>query len=154
MNRTATLQYMVNISEILENKESRFLERLYKRLLQVVNYGKMILGKHMDTDEIIKHLERLHNAKGFTTNRIRNREYVLSRQILATFLMDNTKYSLAHIGSDYFPGYDHATVIHCHKAIDNLIDTDYKFRVMFKTLLKRFDLKYYKYKTGYRTHLN
>ena len=66
------------------------------------------------------HIEQLKS-------KTRKREIVQARQI-AMFLSKNyTKLSLASIGAQ-IGGKDHATVLHACKTVNNLIDTDKKFR--------------------------
>ena len=66
------------------------------------------------------HIEQLKS-------KTRKREIVQARQI-AMFLSKNyTKLSLASIGLQ-IGGKDHATVLHACKTVNNLIDTDKKFR--------------------------
>lgn len=59
--------------------------------------------------------------------RTRKREIVEARQVCMWWLKNNTKQSLAEIGS-YFGDFDHATVIHACKTVNNLIDTDKLFK--------------------------
>jgi chromosomal replication initiator protein len=52
---------------------------------------------------------------------------VQARQIAMYFAKNLTKSSLATIGSQ-IGGKDHATVLHACKTVNNLIDTDKRFR--------------------------
>ena len=64
---------------------------------------------------------------GVIIQRKRDREIVFKRQVIQFFLDQYTKYSLAKIG--HITGnYDHATVIHAKKVINNLVDTDSTIR--------------------------
>lgn len=60
-------------------------------------------------------------------NKIRKRELVQARQVSMFFAKALTKKSLAHIGYK-IGGKDHATVLHACKTINNLMDTEPKFR--------------------------
>lgn len=57
----------------------------------------------------------------------RKREIVQARQIAMYFSKNLTKSSLAAIGSQ-IGGKDHATVLHACKTVNNLIDTDKRFK--------------------------
>jgi len=60
-------------------------------------------------------------------SKTRKREIVQARQIAMFFAKSLTKSSLATIGSQ-IGGKDHATVLHACKTVNNLIDTDKRFR--------------------------
>lgn len=60
-------------------------------------------------------------------SKTRKREIVQARQIAMFFSKSLTKSSLATIGSQ-IGGKDHATVLHACKTVNNLIDTDKRFR--------------------------
>jgi chromosomal replication initiator protein len=76
-------------------------------------------------------------------SRSRSREFVVLRQIIMKILYDYKKhyiFSLAKIGKLFISdinktGYDHATVLHAKKTIDNLIETDKDFTVKFNFIL-------------------
>lgn len=74
----------------------------------------------------------LENLKSKT----RKREIVQARQIAMFFAKSLTKSSLATIGS-LIGGKDHATVLHACKTVNNLIDTDKKFRVYIEDIEKK-----------------
>jgi chromosomal replication initiator protein len=57
----------------------------------------------------------------------RKRDVVQARQIAMYFAKSLTKYSLASIGAQC-GGKDHATVLHSCRTVNNLMDTDKKFR--------------------------
>jgi len=63
--------------------------------------------------------------------RTRKREVVEARQISMWWRERNTRDTLSRIG-ELLGGYDHATVLHAVKTVNNLIDTDkhFKHRVM------------------------
>ncbi len=60
-------------------------------------------------------------------SKTRKREIVQARQIAMFFAKSLTKSSLATIGSQ-IGGKDHATVLHACKTVNNLIETDKRFR--------------------------
>jgi chromosomal replication initiator protein len=65
----------------------------------------------------------------------RFRVIVQPRQTAMTLSMLLTKYSTTRIGS-FFGGFDHATVLHAEKSVNNLFDTDAKFRKDYNFLLR------------------
>ncbi|MBX2985797.1 MAG: chromosomal replication initiator protein DnaA [Bacteroidia bacterium] len=69
-------------------------------------------------------------------SKTRKREIVQARQIAMFFAKDFTKASLKNIGS-HFGGRDHSTVIHACQTVNDLIDTDKKFRYDVDELQKR-----------------
>jgi len=60
-------------------------------------------------------------------SKTRKREIVQARQVAMFFSKSLTKSSLATIGAQ-IGGKDHATVLHACKTVNNLIDTDKRFR--------------------------
>ena len=69
----------------------------------------------------------------------RKREVVQARQIAMYFSKELTRNSLASIGAQ-FEGKDHATVLHAHKTIKNLIKGNQKFKKYTDDLQKRITL--------------
>lgn len=70
-------------------------------------------------------------------SKTRKREIVQARQIAMYFAKGLTKSSLATIGSQ-IGGKDHATVLHACKTVNNLIDTDKRFRGYITEIDKKF----------------
>ncbi|HOE04573.1 MAG TPA: chromosomal replication initiator protein DnaA [Bacteroidales bacterium] len=70
------------------------------------------------------------------SSQTRKREIVQARQIAMFFAKNMTKNSLAAIGS-YIGGKDHATVLHACKTVNNLIETDKKFKLDVEEIEKR-----------------
>jgi len=66
----------------------------------------------------------------------RKREIVQARQIAMFFSKNLTKASLATIGSQ-IGDKDHATVLHACKTVNNLLDTDKRFRLQIDEIEKR-----------------
>lgn len=65
--------------------------------------------------------------------RTRKREVVGARQVIMSEMKKRTKYTLQTIGSAFVTeenpkGYDHATVLHAIKTVNNLCETDKEFR--------------------------
>ncbi len=69
-------------------------------------------------------------------SRTRKREIVQARQVAMFFSKNLTKASLATIGSQ-IGGKDHATVLHACKTVNNLIDTDKRFRLQIQEIEKK-----------------
>lgn len=69
-------------------------------------------------------------------SKTRKREIVQARQIAMYFSKSLTKASLATIGSQ-IGGKDHATVLHACKTVNNLVDTDKRFRIYIDEIEKK-----------------
>ena len=66
----------------------------------------------------------------------RKREIVQARQVAMFFSKSLTKASLASIGSQ-IGGKDHATVLHACKTVNNLMETDKRFRLQVDEIEKK-----------------
>lgn len=73
-------------------------------------------------------------------SKTRKREVVQARQIAMYFAKKMTKSSLANIGM-HCGGKDHATVLHACKTVNNLIDTDKRFRGYVNDLEKKISIQ-------------
>lgn len=71
----------------------------------------------------------------------RKREIVQPRQIAMFFSKHGNKGSLAEIGEE-IGNKDHATVLHACKTVNNLYDTDKKFRSWIDKLSSKMDIKF------------
>ena len=69
-------------------------------------------------------------------SKTRKREIVQARQIAMYFSKTLTKSSLASIGSQ-IGGKDHATVLHACKTVNNLMDTDKRFKGQIESIEKK-----------------
>jgi chromosomal replication initiator protein len=69
-------------------------------------------------------------------SKTRKREIVQARQIAMYFSKSLTKSSLASIGA-LIGGKDHATVLHACKTVNNLMDTDKRFKNQIETIEKK-----------------
>ncbi len=69
-------------------------------------------------------------------SKTRKREIVQARQVAMYFSKSLTKFSLASIGSQ-IGGKDHATVLHACKAVNNLADTDKRFKLQMEEIEKK-----------------
>jgi len=73
-------------------------------------------------------------------SKTRKREVVQARQIAMFFAKKMTKSSLANIGM-HCGGKDHATVLHACKTVNNLIETDKRFRSYITDLEKKISIQ-------------
>jgi chromosomal replication initiator protein len=73
-------------------------------------------------------------------SKTRKREIVQARQIAMYFSKKLTKSSLATIGM-HCGGKDHATVLHACKTVNNLLDTDKRFRQYISEIEKKISLQ-------------
>lgn len=72
-------------------------------------------------------------------SKTRKREVVQARQIAMFFSKQHTKLSLASIGAQC-GGKDHATVLHACKTVNNLIETDKRFKGYITDLEKKISI--------------
>lgn len=72
----------------------------------------------------------------------RKKEIVIARQVAMFFSKDYTNHSLKSIGY-HFGGRDHSTVIHAVQSVNDMIDTDSKFRYSIDELKKKLKIKSY-----------
>jgi len=72
-------------------------------------------------------------------SKTRKREVVQARQIAMYFAKLYTKSSLATIGA-HCGGKDHATVLHACKTVNNLMETDKRFRAYVEELEKKINI--------------
>lgn len=73
-------------------------------------------------------------------SKTRRREVVQARQIAMFFAKRMTKSSLASIGAQC-GGKDHATVLHACKTVNNLLDTDKRFKIYIDDLDKKISIQ-------------
>jgi chromosomal replication initiator protein len=73
-------------------------------------------------------------------SKTRKREVVQARQIAMYFAKSMTKSSLATIGL-HCGGKDHATVLHACRTVNNLLDTDKRFKVYIDELNKKISIQ-------------
>lgn len=73
-------------------------------------------------------------------SKTRKREVVQARQIAMYFAKSMTKSSLATIGL-HCGGKDHATVLHACRTVNNLMDTDKRFKIYIDELNKKISIQ-------------
>jgi chromosomal replication initiator protein len=74
-------------------------------------------------------------------SKTRKREVVQARQLAMYFSKNMTKSSLSAIGA-HCGGKDHATVLHACRTVNNLMETDKKFKGYINDLQKRINLNH------------
>ncbi len=119
-------QSTLNKKEITIDLARRMIDRLVKntkREISIDYIQKVVCDYFNMPHEVI-------NSK------TRKREIVQARQIAMFFAKSLTKSSLATIGSQ-IGGKDHATVLHACKTVNNLIDTDKRFRGYIEEIEKK-----------------
>ena len=72
-------------------------------------------------------------------SKTRKRQVVQARQIAMYFAKNMTKSSLSNIGA-HCGGKDHATVLHACRTVNNLIETDKKFKASVLELQKKISI--------------
>ncbi len=70
----------------------------------------------------------------------RKKEIVIARQTAMYFAKEYTNHSLKSIGY-HFGGRDHSTVIHAVQSVNDMIDTDSKFKASIDELKKKLKMK-------------
>lgn len=70
----------------------------------------------------------------------RKKEIVIARQVAMYFSKDYTNHSLKSIGY-HFGGRDHSTVIHAVQSVNDMIDTNAKFRFSIDELKKKLKMR-------------
>ncbi|MEQ9231766.1 MAG: helix-turn-helix domain-containing protein, partial [Cyclobacteriaceae bacterium] len=70
----------------------------------------------------------------------RKKEIVIARQVAMYFSKDYTNHSLKSIGF-HFGGRDHSTVIHAVQSVNDMLDTDAKFRYSVDELKKKLKIR-------------
>lgn len=70
----------------------------------------------------------------------RKKEIVIARQVAMYFSKDYTNHSLKSIGY-HFGGRDHSTVIHAVQSVNDMIDTNAKFRFAIDELKKKLKIR-------------
>lgn len=70
----------------------------------------------------------------------RKREIVIARQVAMYFSKDYTNHSLKSIGY-HFGGRDHSTVIHAVQSVNDMMDTNAKFRYSMDELKKKLKMR-------------
>jgi hypothetical protein len=108
------------------------------------NHGDPLYVEDMETITA-QICEYFSMTVGMLRGKTRKREIVIARQIAMRYCKDNTELSLKSIGQ-FFGGRDHSTVIHALTTIEDLCDTDKKFKKKFeeigRLLIEKKDLRF------------
>ena len=73
-------------------------------------------------------------------SKTRKKEIVIARQVAIYFSKEYTQHSLKSIGF-HFGGRDHSTVIHSVQSVNDMMETDSKFKLSVEDLKKRLKMK-------------
>ncbi len=115
------------------NKKEITLELARQMIDRLVKNSK----KEISVDYIQKVVCDYFNlAPDLLQSKTRKREIVQARQIAMYFSKSLTKSSLASIGA-LIGGKDHATVLHACKTVNNLMDTDKRFKSQIESIEKK-----------------
>ena len=115
------------------NKKEITLELAKQMIDRLVKNSK----KEISVDYIQKVVCDYFNlSPDLLQSKTRKREIVQARQIAMYFSKSLTKSSLASIGA-MIGGKDHATVLHACKTVNNLMDTDKRFKSQIESIEKK-----------------
>ena len=101
--------------------------------------------KEIDSEVGIDYIQKtvsdyFHVSQDDLKAKTRKKEIVIARQVAMYFSKDYTNHSLKSIGY-HFGGRDHSTVIHALQSVNDMIDTDSKFRYSVDELKKKLKMR-------------
>ncbi|MEP1035181.1 chromosomal replication initiator protein DnaA [Ekhidna sp.] len=101
--------------------------------------------KEIDSEVGIDYIQKtvsdyFHVGQDDLKAKTRKKEIVIARQVAMYFSKDYTNHSLKSIGY-HFGGRDHSTVIHALQSVNDMIDTDAKFRYSVDELKKKLKMR-------------
>ena len=119
-------QSTLNKKEITLDLAREMIDKLIKNTKREISidYIQKVVSSYFNV--------RLENMQSKT----RKREIVQARQVAMYFSKSLTKASLASIGSQ-IGGKDHATVLHACKTVNNLAETDKRFKLQMDEIEKK-----------------
>jgi chromosomal replication initiator protein len=122
-------QSTLNRKEITIELASEMIDKLVKNTKREISidYIQKIVSEYFGLPSDVLH------------TKTRKREIVQARQIAMYFSKSLTKSSLSTIGS-LIGGKDHATVLHACKTVNNLIDTDKRFKNQIEDIERKLKL--------------
>jgi chromosomal replication initiator protein len=122
-------QSTLNRKEITIELASEMIDKLVKNTKREVSvdYIQKIVSDYFGLPNDVLH------------TKTRKREIVQARQIAMYFSKNMTKSSLSTIGS-LIGGKDHATVLHACKTVNNLIETDKRFKGQIEDIERKLKL--------------
>ncbi len=119
-------QSILNRKNITIDLAKQMIDKIVKNSAKEISidYIQKVVCDYMDVQ-----IEEIHSNT-------RKREIVQARQLAMFFSKKHTKASLATIGM-HCGGKDHATVLHAHKTVKNLIETDKQFKTYVDDIEKK-----------------
>lgn len=101
--------------------------------------------KEIDSEVGIDYIQKtvsdfFHVEQDDLKAKTRKKEIVIARQVAMYFSKSYTNHSLKSIGY-HFGGRDHSTVIHALQAVNDMMDTDSKFRYSVDELKKKMKMR-------------
>ncbi|MEP0985489.1 chromosomal replication initiator protein DnaA [Ekhidna sp.] len=101
--------------------------------------------KEIDSEVGIDYIQKtvsdyFHVGQDDLKAKTRKKEIVIARQVAMYFSKDYTNHSLKSIGY-HFGGRDHSTVIHALQSVNDMMDTDSKFRYSVDELKKKLKMR-------------
>lgn len=101
--------------------------------------------KEIDSEVGIDYIQKavseyFHVKQDDLKAKTRKKEIVIARQVAMYFSKDYTNHSLKSIGY-HFGGRDHSTVIHALQSVNDMLDTDAKFRYSVDELKKKLKMR-------------
>ncbi|NQZ77606.1 MAG: chromosomal replication initiator protein DnaA [Ekhidna sp.] len=101
--------------------------------------------KEIDSEVGIDYIQKtvseyFHVGQEDLKAKTRKKEIVIARQVAMYFSKDYTNHSLKSIGY-HFGGRDHSTVIHALQSVNDMMDTDSKFRYSVDELKKKLKMR-------------
>ncbi|WP_436517571.1 chromosomal replication initiator protein DnaA [Ekhidna sp. To15] len=101
--------------------------------------------KEIDSEVGIDYIQKtvsdyFHVGQDDLKAKTRKKEIVIARQVAMYFSKDYTNHSLKSIGY-HFGGRDHSTVIHALQSVNDMMDTDAKFRYSVDELKKKLKMR-------------
>lgn len=137
MDKQDIIDYLININNKLQVKRTRFLLGLKRHLMDMLT----VIQPTWKVEPELRILQALNVDIKFISKRTRKREVVLKRQQFHALMKHNSKLNLVKIGK-ISGGFDHATVLHSEKTINNLLDTDTSFKRNFYEMIEKNNLLY------------
>jgi len=123
--------YECKINEVTNESVKEYYKRKFNELLHNIEVYRVTYDYDSPQDVINKMIKELNCPKDYASNKTRKREYVQDRHI-TMFLCKHIfkRKTLGYIGK-YFCSGDHATVLHAIKSVNNLRETDKKYKKYF-----------------------
>ena len=119
------------------NRRDIDLELAKQTLKNIVHDIETEVGIDFIQKTVAEHFDvPLENMKAKT----RKKEMVIARQVAMYFAKEYTNHSLKSIGF-HFGGRDHSTVIHAVQAVNDMMETDARFKLSIEELKKRLKMR-------------